>query len=228
MEIQLSPKNINFSTRELRRFRVLTQSRDLITTIENSTSNKSTDVKSEVCVTYTIFGSRPTPTPLQCNQIRAKLKAFSPKCDIKLVLLPVTLSQQVGSLSRSSQERSLFKGSSFQIILDFKFENKESVDYSGINSVRYSFIEQFKSLTTVEGENGYEFKPLLCFVPTRLGAVVPYRFSKVQELFKKQAVLEQQYIRSNLIRGNENPFHKLIGILNFVVRSTSYVASSRK
>ncbi len=164
-----------FTVRELRRYRTLFRSRDLTKARNSIEYDKQNNVVNVLL--YISMG------PLSPNNRAVLRKEFSkriPNGKAKLTLLPTSISQYFAYTSYLSSMRSLFKGSSFQLLISFPIpSNITDSDHIAtyLKSEMNIIFSNIKKISfSSQDTNTSAINPIFVMVSTLNGAAIPRRF----------------------------------------------------
>lgn len=175
----------NLSIRELRRYRTLYRSRSLLTA-RNSVATSEAGSPSKILLNI----SRGAISPNNRVALRKTLSKRFPASEIKLTLLPTSLSQFQNVPSPLRNVRALLKGSSFQRQVTFTIPSdliSEDERQTYIKGQRHALLETIKKLNQASFEGGaFMRNPSLIISPVAKGALTPLRFTQTTNIVAKR------------------------------------------
>lgn len=175
----------NLSIRELRRYRTLYRSRSLLTA-RSSVAISEAGSLSKILLNI----SRGAISPNNRVTLRKTLSKRFPASEIKLTLLPTSLSQLQNVPSPLRNVRALLKGSSFQRQVTFKVPSgitSEDERHTYTKGQRHALLETIKKLNLASFEGGtFTRNPSLIISPVVKGAYTPLRFTQTANIVAKR------------------------------------------
>ncbi len=209
MDFRLNTASSIFTTRELRRYRILYRSRDLQQAQINPKTAPNQKAKPQLNVV--VFGSRGPISASFRSTIRKQLAPVKAYSQYKVTLFPTSLSQNFTSPSYLKERRSILKGSSFYREFNYNHPKNES-DLEKVYSSIFANLNQFKEKT--KGDT--LLKPAIVFFPTTSGVSFPRRFSTAIKL-RDQFNISTQEIARRQIAQITSPAVNLIQMVVHVV-----------
>lgn len=182
--------------RELRRFRILQQSQNLIKdrSFEKKTVNKNLDIRKKD--TYMIYVFTGAISPFQRRQLRDLQSIFSINQLVKSEFVSiekivfnrnkVSLVNKRAILSNFREFRSILKGSRVKIKINFIINKKTNKNQEYIDLQRKTFFTKLNNL------KDNSFIPIRVFFPTYVGTKIPLRRNQVADYFKQKQITNQR------------------------------------
>ncbi len=187
----------SFTERELRRVRILNQSRNFVKDRNLSVANNNEAFSTN----YIIYASTGALSPVQRSRLRSNQSIFSDRKfnnKIQFVLSSVSLSKKISVLSKFNAFASLLQGSNIQ--RKFAFNTNENQE-----QLRKSFFDKINT-TRQTGDINFnlDFTPIRIFFPTTNGS----------QLYLRQNEACNKYISVNsTIKTYQLPRYSIYNIL---------------
>ena len=218
MKAQASTSSF-FTTRELRRYRSIFQTRNLIKPrVNTATLSKINKDTKQVNALFFVSSGAISPNSRAIIRKQFSQSNFS----IKFPLYPTALSQKFAAPSFLKSVRSLLKGSSFQRIVTFKIpsEMQNEVEISQyLKDERSNFVENFNSINIAADGLRISFRTTTVFFPTGIGSIVPMRFSNVANFLQKRNSFADIYL--NQVSIFQSQSFNIYQIINKMAKSTN-------